>query len=245
MSIMSLFRARKAEATGDVYAIAKRIADGETPDLDRIQATCFHADMSIVDFDALVELCRERRRLREQAARLPGIQAERDEIQKKIDAANATLQEVETAYRKKMASVQRLKDAIDGQHYAASSALNALADDANLPETLVTARKAAKSRMFAASDSLRDAESKLDAAERALKRAKEKQAQQPRRNPRVEGDWRGQGDLSEDDAGKINRDLYSLPIQITNIKEKLPQLRQEHADAEKALAAVEKQCASF
>ena len=102
MSIASLIervvgkqRKREAARAADFRHLVAEVVDGCEPDADHVEAILRDAGKSLDDLREAAERLAHRRRLREQWDRLPELAAERTEIEAKIAAADAALDEAE------------------------------------------------------------------------------------------------------------------------------------------------------
>ncbi len=88
-------RERRASYAADFRGIVAKIADGKEPDVDAIDQVLHDAGKSIDDLTKAVELLQKRRKLRETLDRLPALQAERQEVDRQLNAAYEALEQAE------------------------------------------------------------------------------------------------------------------------------------------------------
>ncbi len=88
-------RDRQATYAADFRGIVAKIADGKEPDVDVIDQVLHDAGKSLDDLRKAVELLQKRRALRETLDRVPALQAERQEIERQLNAAYIALEEAE------------------------------------------------------------------------------------------------------------------------------------------------------
>ncbi len=164
-SLLELIRGRKRERASGVVDLAKRVADGERVDLDRIEDALLRAGMEPEEFDTLTELCRQRAAWRKRAAGLPGAEREAAATQAKIDAEDAKLAAARRAHESVTEPMYETLRVIESRILDCRTAHGELASEHNVPEALRTKRREAARAHEQAAAALRTAKASLATAE--------------------------------------------------------------------------------
>lgn len=138
--IMGKQQEREKARTADFQTIVRQIVTGKEPDPDRVDAVLADAGKSLDDLREAVERLQARRRLREQLDQLPKLAAERQQVEKEIEAADNALTDAEQKHAEMTAPLHaRLVQVREGS-WAAESAKTQLVQTCTDPALLAQMR---------------------------------------------------------------------------------------------------------
>ena len=144
-SIFNKHKKRQAAHAADFRGIVIQIADGREPDADRVDAVLHDAGKSLDDLRQAVEQLQHRRQLRENWDRLPGVAAEREDIEKQLAAAQEALDDAEQRHAETtnplIARLNQIRDAMMAADAAKRELANTCTDPALLAEVAAVVAK--------------------------------------------------------------------------------------------------------
>lgn len=173
MSILQILKTRREEKASDIHDLARRVANGETVDPDRIMSACEAADMSDEAFMKLVDLIESRETLKRTAAEYEAARRDVTDAENAIAEDRAAFDKLAEQHAAAMAPIWHRLQLAEKRKAAAYEAEHKLTTDAMLPWHLRDAREQARKEAVLAGDALSKELGALALLERDAARAQE------------------------------------------------------------------------
>jgi chromosome segregation ATPase len=232
MSILNLLRSKREEKASDVQDLARRVANGETVDPDRILQAVSAAGMDDEGFCELVELIERRNKIRERADREANAEREKAAVEKELAAINEAWKASNNKFEEQHAPVAARLEAVNSRLADARSARESLRQDNNLPSGLRDARRAAEKRHREALFAKDAPQKRLAEHEYLVKHAK------AHRDTPLEATL----PMTE---FQIKQTLEEAAAMSAHLRRELEAAQAKCDEAKAALAAIDKQCRDF
>lgn len=188
MSLTTLFekiagkqKQREQSRINDFRGLVRAIVAGQEPDADRVDAVLLDAGKSLDDLKAAVELFQRRMAMKAELDAVPKLEAEKNEIAKKIGMARETLDAAEKKYDETANPLRWRLDEINQAIQQTWSLPQQLVETCPYPELVERAQQIerAKSEAHAEATSLRRQIEEHHAAIREYERLVEKSSHKP------------------------------------------------------------------
>jgi hypothetical protein len=246
LDVRSLLRSRREKKVGDVFDLAKRLANDESIDGDEILAIVTAAGVSEDELVDTVELVRRRAEYRARAATVPAAEKELAQVKDSIRRHRQALEEAESRYRRSVEPLIAQESQIEARVRDARSAASELMADRNLPHAMVKAIENARKRLDQAGRDVQEVEGLI---ERQTKRAENAIEQLE-----ADGGFNKRAAQYDDPdrrrtlpwpTVKLVEDVRGGRHQAAEAEQRLPEVRAAHAAALAGFEEAEKRARDF
>ena len=225
LDVRSLLRSRREKKAGDVFDLAKRIANDESIDADEILAAVTAAGVGDDELVELVDLVRRRAEYRSRAASAPAAEKELAQVKEAISRQREALEEAERRYRRAVEPLIEQESRAEAKVREANAAASALMAHGNLPRVMVERIEQARDQLHDANRAVQEIEATIERQTQRAETAAEK--------------LEAEGGFNKRNAQYDDPDLRQmLTFDIVRLVEDVRGGRHQVAEAQKRLAEV-------
>jgi chromosome segregation ATPase len=244
-AIADAIREHRARGVGNAAALAKAVAEGENVPMDAIVESIAFGGMDDAAFEKLVNVCRERQRLRRLLAGRDEALAEVERLTGRIDLCDKALSEAVRKHREQVEPLISAKQAAENRYAEAGAADMQLRQAGLLPRPLHEARQDARRK-------LETLQGEVFKWEGTVKREAREISHYTAALAEAQGGAEGADARRRTAPGRMDRDEHALASRLQAAKlahdeavEMLAKLKPQLAKAEIEYAAAEKSCLEF